>query len=242
MPDAITFLGTSDGLPSPDRYHASLLVRLAGRTLLLDAGEPCSHALKRLGVDFNSIDAVLISHTHSDHVGGLPMLIQSMWLENRRRALPVYLPGHARRPLRAWLSACYLDESRFKYRIRWRALAAANIGGVRLRCFCTTHEHDAFCLLLEAGHRRIGYSGDIGHPRDLTPLLRKPLDLLVVELAHFHPDALAEFLRDKAVRHVAVTHMGRPMRARLAEVGRRLRRALRPRRVTFVADGDVIKL
>ena len=33
----IQFLGTSDGLPSADRFHASLLLRLAGQIILLDA-------------------------------------------------------------------------------------------------------------------------------------------------------------------------------------------------------------
>ena len=58
MSASITFLGTSDGLPSADRHHASLLLRLAGQTILLDCGEPCSHTLKRMGVDFRNLDAV----------------------------------------------------------------------------------------------------------------------------------------------------------------------------------------
>ena len=86
MPDSVTFLGTSDGLPSPDRHHASLLVKLASRTILLDCGEPCGHTLKRIGEGFNAIDVVVISHTHADHIGGFPMLLQSMWLERRQRA------------------------------------------------------------------------------------------------------------------------------------------------------------
>src|ERR1700688_2799209 len=95
MSNSLQFLGTSDGLPSPDRHHASLLVRLGGQTLLFDCGEPCSHTLKRLGIDFNSIDAIFISHTHSDHIGGLPMLIQSMWLGSRERPLPIWVPPPA---------------------------------------------------------------------------------------------------------------------------------------------------
>ena len=142
MTDCIHFLGTSDGLPSADRYHASLLLRLAGQTILLDCGEPCSHTLKRMGVAFNSIDGVIITHTHSDHIAGLPMLLQSMWLEQRTRPLPLWMPRRAIRPLQAWLRECYLFKEEWPYRIHWHALtetAATRIGSVRFRAYCTTH-------------------------------------------------------------------------------------------------------
>src|SRR5260221_8534863 len=116
MTNSLTMLGTSDGLPSPDRHYASLLLRFDGRTILLDCGEPCSHTLKKMSFDFNSLDAVFVTHTHSDHVGGLPMLIQSLWLEQRTRPLPIWLPGRAIAPLRQWLYTCFLFEQLFHFR------------------------------------------------------------------------------------------------------------------------------
>jgi ribonuclease BN (tRNA processing enzyme) len=142
MRDFVTFLGTSDGVPFANRRHASLLVRMAGRTILLDCGEPCSHTLKRLDVDFNSIDAVVITYTHSDHVGGFPMLVQSMWIERRRRPLPVCIPQHAIRPLRNWLRACYLFDSLLPFHIQWRSLSERSVmrcGSVRMHAFRTSH-------------------------------------------------------------------------------------------------------
>ena len=100
--DALTFLGTGCGWPMADRYHSSLLLEEGGRRWLLDAGEPCSHRLKAMGVPFDSIDAVFISHGHSDHLSGLPMLMQGAWLEGRSRALPVYLPSELIAPVRMW--------------------------------------------------------------------------------------------------------------------------------------------
>jgi ribonuclease BN (tRNA processing enzyme) len=256
--NTIAFLGTSDGLPSPDRHHAALLLRLAGQTILLDCGEPVSHTLKRMAVDFNRIDAVLITHTHSDHVAGLPMLIQSMWLEQRTRPLPVWLPGRALAPLQRWLHACYLFDAQFGFRIRWHALSehrAARVGAVRITAFRTSHldatrrlfakSHpgigfEAFSLLIEAAGKRLAYSGDLGSAADLQPLLGRPLDLLVVELAHLEPDSLLAQLRDRPVRRVALTHLARTARAQLAELKPRLQRALRPARVSFAADGDVL--
>jgi ribonuclease BN (tRNA processing enzyme) len=80
---------------------------------------------------------------------------------------------------------------------------------------------------------RLGYSGDIGDPSDLAPLF--PLDLLVCELAHFHPQKLADFLKDKPVKRLALTHLSRQARARLPEV-----KALFPN-ATVANDGDSIE-
>jgi len=236
MSDSITFLGTSDGLPSPDRHHASLLLRLGGKTTLLDCGEPCSHTLKRLGVDFNSLDEIIVTHSHSDHIGGLPMLLQSLWLEQRTRPLPVYLPAGVIEPLRHWLHACYLFEEQFGFEIQWQPLTAfptTHLNHTRAE-FAGKHPEVKFEAFAVRFGNRLGYSGDLGDPGDLAPLF--PLDLLVCELAHFHPQKLADFLKDKPVKRLALTHLSRQARARLPEV-----KALFPNAI-FANDGDTIEL
>lgn len=66
-------------------------------TVLFDAG-PVEFAVEyngtRLGVDFGSIDAVVLSHGHWDHAGGLPMAFELITTANGGRAIPCYLhPG-----------------------------------------------------------------------------------------------------------------------------------------------------
>lgn len=259
MHDSVTFLGTSDGLPSPDRHHASLLVKFATRTILLDCGEPCSHTLKRMGEDFDAIDVVVISHTHSDHVGGFPMLMQSMSPEGRRRPLTVWMPGHAIRLVREWLDACYLFEPLLGFPVKWVAFdkhSAMRCGPVQLRAFRTTHldglrkrfgtshpavRFGAFSLLATGDGKRLAYSADVGAPEDLRSLCEKPLDLLVAELAHFQPRELFEFLQLKDVRRVAITHVGRAAHARLAAVRALARKVFGPRKTQFATDGDVVR-
>jgi 7,8-dihydropterin-6-yl-methyl-4-(beta-D-ribofuranosyl)aminobenzene 5'-phosphate synthase len=69
----------------------------ARRTILFDAG-PVEFAVEyngtRLGVDFGSVDAVVLSHGHWDHAGGLPMAFELITKGNGGRAIPCYLhPG-----------------------------------------------------------------------------------------------------------------------------------------------------
>jgi ribonuclease BN (tRNA processing enzyme) len=249
MSDSVTFLGTSDGLPSPDRHHASLLLRLAGQTILLDCGEPCSHTLKRTGFDFNSLDAVVITHSHSDHIGGFPMLVQSLWLEQRARPLPVFLPAGIVQPLRDWMHACYLFEQQLGFKLHWHPLGPGKIGEVTLRTCRSSHldstqahfatlypkvAFEAFVVTLEGNGKRLAYSGDIGEPRDLAPLFA--VDLLVCELAHFHPQKLADFLKEKPVKQLVLTHLSRQAREQWPEVQRIFPNAI------FAKDGDTISL
>jgi 7,8-dihydropterin-6-yl-methyl-4-(beta-D-ribofuranosyl)aminobenzene 5'-phosphate synthase len=69
----------------------------ASRVVLFDAG-PVEFAVEyngtRLGIDFASIDAVVLSHGHWDHAGGLPMAFDLITKANGGRAIPCYLhPG-----------------------------------------------------------------------------------------------------------------------------------------------------
>jgi 7,8-dihydropterin-6-yl-methyl-4-(beta-D-ribofuranosyl)aminobenzene 5'-phosphate synthase len=82
--------------------HGLALVVTATRgtlshTVLFDAG-PVEFAVEyngtRLGVNFGSIDAVVLSHGHWDHAGGLPMAIELITTANGGRSVPCYLhPG-----------------------------------------------------------------------------------------------------------------------------------------------------
>ena len=240
MSDSITFLGTSDGLPSPDRHHASLLLRLAGQTTLLDCGEPCSYTLKRMGFDFNSLDTIIVTHSHSDHIGGLPMLLQSLWLEQRTRPLTISLPPGIIQPLRDWLHACYLFEEQFGFEIQWQplghgALPTTHLNSTRTE-FAAKYPGVKFEAFSVRFGNRLGYSGDIGDPTDLAPLF--PLDLLVCELAHFHPQKLADFLNDKPIKQLALTHLSRQARERLPEV----QKIFSGLPAHFVQDGETIPL
>ena len=232
---ALTFLGTGAGLPMVDRCHSSILLEADGRRWLLDAGEPCSHRLKALGVALSSLGAIFISHGHSDHLSGLPMLIQGAWLEGRTEPLPIYLPRELIEPLRGWLEAVYLPAKLIGFPIEmigWEQQPGGGIvlGDLRVSINPTTHLDGlralidpqasgrflAYSLAFEwaASGKRLVYSADLGLPQDLDALLEQPVDLLICELAHFEPEELFAYLEDKPVRELCLTHLTAAFSAR----------------------------
>src|SRR5262245_28902858 len=83
-------LGSSGAVPSAARDTTALIAR-AGRTIcLVDVGGSPVQKLRRVGIDPVELSAVVVTHTHPDHVYGLPALIQCLLILGRRAPLPVY--------------------------------------------------------------------------------------------------------------------------------------------------------
>ncbi|MCK1738776.1 MBL fold metallo-hydrolase [Bradyrhizobium sp. 138] len=71
----VTLLGTGAPMPSPTRFGPATLVQVGGLNLLFDAGRGVTVRLFQLGLSSGKgIDAVFLTHYHSDHVAGLPDL------------------------------------------------------------------------------------------------------------------------------------------------------------------------
>jgi ribonuclease Z len=76
----IVLLGTGSPLPDPNRAGPSTLV-VAGETkLLVDAGRGVLMRAAAVGVSAAAIDAVLLTHLHSDHITDLNDVITSRWV------------------------------------------------------------------------------------------------------------------------------------------------------------------
>ncbi len=251
--------GVGDGMACADRNHSSYLYRVGEVSLLVDCGEPVSRTFQGLRLDCNGIDRVFLSHLHSDHVGGFFMLVQGFWLGRRRKHLRVHLPADGLGPLRQMLKATYLFEELFQFELSMEPLEAGKLvrhGSVRVTPFLTSHldglkkrfqgkypgDYAAYCFLIEAGKWRIGHTADLGSVEDLEPLLARPLDLLVCELAHFTPRRLFRYLKGRPVRRIVFTHLGRQYWEDLTETRRLAQAMLDGVKFSFARDQEVITL
>jgi len=88
----VVFLGTAASIPTDARALPSVVVRRKNEVFMLDCGEGVQRQMVRARVGFHKRMRVFVSHMHGDHVLGLPGLLQSMSLLDRRLKLWVYGP------------------------------------------------------------------------------------------------------------------------------------------------------
>lgn len=92
----VTLLGTGSPAPTLNRFGPGVLVQAGGQNLLIDAGRGVTQRLWQAGLKLGQVDAVFLTHLHSDHLVGLPDLWLTGWLEaayaQRKGPLVVYGP------------------------------------------------------------------------------------------------------------------------------------------------------
>jgi ribonuclease Z len=76
----VVLLGTGNPLPDRDRAGAATLVRAGGRTMLFDAGRAVCMRLVAAGVLPVMLDAVFLTHLHSDHICDLNDVVTTQWV------------------------------------------------------------------------------------------------------------------------------------------------------------------
>ena len=109
----VTLLGTGTPIPRPDRYGPSTLIEAGAQRILVDAGRGASIRLTQLGIPIGSLDALLLTHYHSDHTCGVPDIWLTGWLEShfgtRKKPLRVIGPPGAARLMRGLRDAYQTD-------------------------------------------------------------------------------------------------------------------------------------
>ncbi len=88
----LVVLGANSALPLAGRFSSSFVLRTANRYFLIDAGEGCQMKLGQFKIKRSRISHVFISHMHGDHIFGLPGLITSFNLNNRKEDLNIVGP------------------------------------------------------------------------------------------------------------------------------------------------------
>jgi ribonuclease Z len=78
----VTLLGTGTPIPSNDRFGPCTLIEADDQKLLVDAGRGATIRLRQLDIPIGRLDALLLTHFHSDHTSGIPDVWLTGWLES----------------------------------------------------------------------------------------------------------------------------------------------------------------
>jgi ribonuclease BN (tRNA processing enzyme) len=91
----IRFIGVGSQSAGHDQYHSNMVITSrTGQRMLVDCGGDARFSLAESGLRQNDIDAVYISHLHSDHIGGMEWLALSTYFAKERRRLSLFGEAH----------------------------------------------------------------------------------------------------------------------------------------------------
>ena len=85
---SVTITGTGSPVPSPDRAGPGVLIRVGDLALQFDVGRSTVQRLAGAGLWPTDLDAVFLTHHHSDHVVGLADLVLTRWILDRTDDVP----------------------------------------------------------------------------------------------------------------------------------------------------------
>ena len=116
----LRFVGCGDAFGSGGRLNTCFHVSGREANFLIDCGASALPALKRLEIERNEIDLVLITHFHGDHFAGLPFLLLDAQFSRRTRPLTIAGPEGIETRLRAVMEALFEHSSKTKQRFELR--------------------------------------------------------------------------------------------------------------------------
>jgi len=120
----LTLLGTGCPQCDPDRLGPANLVRHGGKAFLVDCGSGATQRLVSAGASGRALDAVFLTHLHSDHIVDLYQLIVSSWHQGRDRPQRIFGPPGTRRFVEGTMALWQQElEQRIAHEVRPSAAA-----------------------------------------------------------------------------------------------------------------------
>jgi ribonuclease BN (tRNA processing enzyme) len=233
MAVTVRFAGSGDSFGSGGRFQTCIVVDGPGSRFAIDFGTSSLIALAQQGIEHNSLDAILLTHLHGDHCGGVPfLLIDAMLAAKRIRPLVIAGPRDLRRRMdqirEALFPGSHVMTPRFP--LTWVEMEPGQPHAI-LDLVVTpqparhTAETNPTALRVEVDRKVVAYTGDTEWTEDVSKIARGA-DLLIAESYyyeksvkwHLNYPALAARRGTLGAKRVILTHMSREMLAHAAEV------------------------
>jgi len=165
----IGFLGTGGSAATLERDNASLVLNRNGELILIDCPGSCSRKLMQMGLNPERVRALFITHTHPDHVYGLPGFIHSRMSEDT--VLNLYGSEETIRFCRDLLDMFQLRDSAIRIRVKFISLRPLDsfqpLPGIQGQAFSVPHKASSLAVCFDLGDNTSAllYSGDTAvHP------------------------------------------------------------------------------
>lgn len=231
----VKFLGSGDAFGSGGRLNTCFLVDRGEASFLMDCGASAMISIRRFSVDPNQVGAIMLSHLHADHFGGVPFFILDAQLVSRRtRPLVIVGPKGLGARLNNLMEAHFPGSSRIerKFPIEIIELSpeiSAKVGSIDVVVTGFTVMHPSgtpsFAVRIECDDKILTYTGDTEWVDTLVAAGRNA-DLLIAEAywydrkVRFHLDyaTLREKLPLIGAKRLILTHMSPDMLSHVSQL------------------------
>lgn len=226
-------LGSGDAFGSGGRFQTCYYIESESACFLIDCGATAMTAMKRFGVDPERIDAVLISHLHGDHFGGLPFLIrETQIMAKRTRPLIVAGPEGIEKSMCDALEVFFPDacDRKPSFELSFVELPARRpvlLESLTVTSFRVPHREQTnpLALRVDVDNKVIAYSGDTEWTDALIEA-SKHADLFICEAytyerekpAHLSYHCLVTHRNALVCKRILLTHMNEEMLFHLDDV------------------------
>ena len=207
----LTLLGTSGAYPDVGDACSGYLIQSKSNAILIDCGSGVFSNLQKF-IDFQSVDAIFISHMHADHFIDLIAMRYSIRYGSIRDEIPVYLPLGGVAQLNSIARNLSSTESFFRNSLRlnqYKEYEKYQFGDIIVTPFEVEHSVLSHGMLVADGEKKIVYSSDTVFC-DSIKNMAKEADVLLSENA----------LGGGAPINEPINHLSSKEAGMLAKIGR----------------------
>lgn len=226
MTVTVTFVGSGDAFGAGGRFNTCILIDAPDQRVAIDFGASSLIALNQLGIDHATIDAVVLTHLHGDHCGGIPFLLMDGML-GARRTKPLTIAGptgtesHLGDVCEALFPGMHVMSPKFDLTyVEIPVMQTTDLGPASVISYPAKHTGttNPTSVRVQVGGKVVSYTGDSEWTPHM-PDLARDADLFVCECYFYgrsiphhmsYPDLLEHQHELKAKRTV-LTHFSREM-------------------------------
>jgi len=213
----LTVLGSGTAVPVPDRFPAGYLVEHGSQRLMVDCGPGTLRRLAQAAVSPAQLDAVLLTHYHTDHCADLAALLFALRSPHLspRPPLTIYGAPGLKRLLEKLTEAWpWLSPKNFELLLRELTPGTFAAHGFEITAIPIRHTAHSLGYRLRAGNGLLALSGDADTCEELVDLAQDA-DVFVCDSAapddakiegHLTPGLAAQYAERAAARELLLTH------------------------------------